>query len=742
MGGRIGQNAEHPDQVLGFELDGLLLTGIGFSVEYPHFREKRKREATVLTLVRLTGPRKNEKIRLEHARVRLGRAKTNHVRFDRERERVVSNYHAEIRAEDGGYVLYDLQSTHGTYVNNERISRRRLQEGDVIGLALQMGGPTLRFSQRAPERLLSELQARQEVSRAPEGTSSLEDSVEAGVPEVAPSTHSAGDPVPAPEFPEREAPEAASAAVHDWAQPELATSWEAPPPPGAEPHDTSAPAGAPADGRGDGAGGPFGVDNVGSVPALSQPSGAAGDVPAYDDEATSDYPPPGMAPKQAPPPASRKDELVAEGKRLLEEATARVTPLLKRVRHGRKASGEPKPGALLDPNAGSISVGTRVGSVARRAGSFVGGVGKKLFSRRRSRPAKAKKVRRRESRRTRASRVPEAAVQGGLGPGPAGRGRTPRLTKPFVLEEAIKEPPRPEWVWMEKHRWFLRFLLLAMALGWWYQDEIMSWFHQYYGEPVPMVQGFPPDGPLADPPGLRNKEFAELTRELFEATRERPDIQRADGNRELRSLRPVLWRAGEDSRLIPVDFLDDVTKAIKEARSHQDFTIVYARSLKRRAKVVAMLEACHLPDLMSFIPWVESGYLPTFEDSETGRVGLWGFDVDTARRHGLTVNKRRDDRLDWKLSTQAACSYLTELVGELRGLSFTLAAAAYEEGPRGIRRMLAQRKAWRRDQVNLRYFYREDYIPPKMFDYLTRVLAVASVVETPEAYHLPPLDQE
>jgi hypothetical protein len=51
-------------------------------------------------------------------------------------DQVVSRYHAKIRFEDGTYVLYDLNSTGGSYVNNKRVERAALNPGDVIILAI------------------------------------------------------------------------------------------------------------------------------------------------------------------------------------------------------------------------------------------------------------------------------------------------------------------------------------------------------------------------------------------------------------------------------------------------------------------------------------------------------------------------------------------------------------------------------------------------------------------------------
>jgi pSer/pThr/pTyr-binding forkhead associated (FHA) protein len=63
---------------------------------------------------------------------RLGRQFENDIVFH---EDFLSRFHAEIHYEDGKYVLYDLDSTSGTFVNSRKIDNCVLNSGDLISLA-------------------------------------------------------------------------------------------------------------------------------------------------------------------------------------------------------------------------------------------------------------------------------------------------------------------------------------------------------------------------------------------------------------------------------------------------------------------------------------------------------------------------------------------------------------------------------------------------------------------------------
>jgi pSer/pThr/pTyr-binding forkhead associated (FHA) protein len=80
---------------------------------------------------------------LQQAVVSIGRRLDNTLVIDDPR---VSRTHAQLRAINGLYVIFDLNSTGGTYVNGQRVSQNALYAGDVIWLA----GVTLVYGQDNP----------------------------------------------------------------------------------------------------------------------------------------------------------------------------------------------------------------------------------------------------------------------------------------------------------------------------------------------------------------------------------------------------------------------------------------------------------------------------------------------------------------------------------------------------------------------------------------------------------------
>jgi phosphoserine phosphatase RsbU/P len=97
------------------------------------------------------------RVPIEPLPFQIGRSPENHLVL---RDSRVSRAHARIVCDDGGYVLEDCGSRHGTYINGQRIERQPLHDGDRI----EFGAPdsyALIFAMDGAElkRLMDQLNA-------------------------------------------------------------------------------------------------------------------------------------------------------------------------------------------------------------------------------------------------------------------------------------------------------------------------------------------------------------------------------------------------------------------------------------------------------------------------------------------------------------------------------------------------------------------------------------------------------
>ncbi|HRI36309.1 MAG TPA: lytic transglycosylase domain-containing protein [bacterium] len=104
--------------------------------------------------------------------------------------------------------------------------------------------------------------------------------------------------------------------------------------------------------------------------------------------------------------------------------------------------------------------------------------------------------------------------------------------------------------------------------------------------------------------------------------------------------------------------------------------------------------------------------------SSASAAGIWQFIPDTARRYGLIVNDRIDERFNFEKSTDAAIAYLLDLYERFH--DWTLVAAAYNRGENGLERDIAA-------QATSSYY--DLYLNEETSRYVFRILAIKYVLE-------------
>lgn len=121
-----------------------------------------------------------------------------------------------------------------------------------------------------------------------------------------------------------------------------------------------------------------------------------------------------------------------------------------------------------------------------------------------------------------------------------------------------------------------------------------------------------------------------------------------------------------------------------------------------------------VPDQLAAVIVVESGGNP-LALSPKGARGLWQLMPETARRYGLRVDERLDERLDIEKATTSAARYLRDLYSQFG--SWQLALAAYNTGELNLERAIARARS--RDFMTLSTL---GYLPAETRNYVPAVM--------------------
>nr|WP_306309413.1 lytic transglycosylase domain-containing protein [Vibrio sp. D431a] len=132
------------------------------------------------------------------------------------------------------------------------------------------------------------------------------------------------------------------------------------------------------------------------------------------------------------------------------------------------------------------------------------------------------------------------------------------------------------------------------------------------------------------------------------------------------------------------------------AHEHKGFIVdngyeKYKNYLKYRDHIREITDKYRVPKEVVIVAAIESSFVADAK-SRAGAVGMWQFMPATARDVGLEVNKRTDERLDWKKSTEAAAKYLKWLADQFGG-DYETAILAYNYGIGNVKRISNQIKS-------------------------------------------------
>lgn len=214
-------------------------------------------------------------------------------------------------------------------------------------------------------------------------------------------------------------------------------------------------------------------------------------------------------------------------------------------------------------------------------------------------------------------------------------------------------------------------------------------------------------------------------------------IQQKDDLRHLISLRVVdiyrsqLTTAADLNSPIPLEINEHVKKEIARFTGPERgfFVESFRRSGRYRPMILRKLREAGLPEELSWLPLVESG----FKDralSSARALGMWQFISSTGSRYGLDRSHWIDERMDPEKSTDAAIQYLTDLHGMFG--DWMMALASYNCGENRVKRLLRRQEADHLDTFWDIY----GGLPSETARYVPRFLATIAIVRDPEAYGL------
>jgi hypothetical protein len=154
---------------------------------------------------------------------------------------------------------------------------------------------------------------------------------------------------------------------------------------------------------------------------------------------------------------------------------------------------------------------------------------------------------------------------------------------------------------------------------------------------------------------------------------------------------------------------------------HSSTFLILKRANRYLPIIEPILQKNGIHDDFKYIPLIESGLDHVV--SPRGATGFWQFMEGTAKDYGLEINNEVDERYHLEKSTEAACQYFHDAYEEFG--NWTLAAASYNVGKRGINKQIERQKE--NNYYNL-------LLNSETERYIFRILALKEIYNNPEKY--------
>jgi hypothetical protein len=166
-----------------------------------------------------------------------------------------------------------------------------------------------------------------------------------------------------------------------------------------------------------------------------------------------------------------------------------------------------------------------------------------------------------------------------------------------------------------------------------------------------------------------------------------------------------------------------IDKWVSRFSSSAGFKQALQRMERYEPMITQKLDAKQMPRDLIYVAMIESEFHPAAR-SHASAVGMWQFMRATAKRFGLTVGKKVDERKNPARSTDAALAYLEKLHDRFG--SWYLAAAAYNSGEGRVGTAL-KRVTGKSKGTDADFFRIMHTLPQETRDYVPKLIAATRV---------------